>query len=313
MSAIEVTDLYKSYGDANALRGICFSVQEGEIFAMLGANGAGKTTTLEILEGHRKRSGGKVSVLGLDPEHGGRALRERIGVVLQAAGIDPELTVKELVSMYGAWYRHPLPTDEVISAVGLEEKYHARVGTLSGGQQRRVDLALALVGDPELIFLDEPTTGFDPVARRRTWELIDALRRYGRTIVLTSHYLDEVQHLADRMVVMVGGRIVAEGTPESLGASELHGTLIRFQLRGSDPIVALPPKLAKIVSVHGGEYTVRTTDTTATLLELCRWAVARRLELRSLEVIKPSLEDIYLELVRSEPTEAPLDVEEVPA
>jgi ABC-type Na+ transport system ATPase subunit NatA len=194
MPAIEVTDLFKSYGQVDAVRGISFRVQEGEVFALLGPNGAGKTTTLEILEGHWRRSGGQVSVLGVDPQLGGRALRERIGVVLQSAGIDAELTVHEVLALYGGCYPRPLPVDDVIALVGLEGKRRARVKTLSGGQRRRLDLALALVGDPDLIFLDEPTTGFDPAARRGAWLLIESLRGLGRTIVLTSHYMDEVQH-----------------------------------------------------------------------------------------------------------------------
>jgi ABC-2 type transport system ATP-binding protein len=298
--AIEVHDLFKSYGDENALRGISFTVERGEVFALLGANGAGKTTTLEILEGHRRRSGGRVTVLGYDPERGGRALRERIGVVLQSAGIDAELTVGELLSMYASWYPQPLPADEVLQLVSLEKQRRARVGTLSGGQQRRVDLALALVGDPELIFLDEPTTGFDPRARREAWELIDRLRQLGRTIILTSHYLDEVQHLADRMIVLVGGRIVAEGTPSSLGGDAFHGSVIRFQLSNRAAAQQLPVELSQVLTASAGEFTVRTTDPTRLLLALCQWAVANKIELRSLEVMQPSLEDVYLELINSQ-------------
>jgi len=233
MPAIEVKDLFKSYGAVDAVRGISFRVEEGEVFALLGPNGAGKTTTLEILEGHRRRSGGQVSVLGVDPALGGRDFRERIGIVLQSAGIDPELSVREVLSLYAACYPRPLQVADVIALVGLEDKRRTRVKTLSGGQRRRLDLALALVGDPDLIFLDEPTTGFDPAARRGAWRLVKSLGELGRTIVLTSHYMDEVQHLADRAVLLAGGRIVAQGSPDSLRGSSLREAVISFRL--SDP------------------------------------------------------------------------------
>ena len=213
------------------------------MFALLGPNGAGKTTTLEVLEGHRRRSGGQVSVLGVDPQIGGRDFRERIGIVLQSGGIDPELTVREVLALYGGCYPSPLPVGDVIALVGLEDKRRARVKTLSGGQRRRLDLALALVGDPDLIFLDEPTTGFDPAARHAAWRLVESLRGLGRTIVLTSHYMDEVQHLADRAVVLARGRVVAEGSPDSLGGSRPRETVISFRL--SDPLAIdqLPDEL----------------------------------------------------------------------
>jgi ABC-2 type transport system ATP-binding protein len=248
MPAIEVEDLFKSYGPVDAVRGISFRVENGEVFALLGPNGAGKTTTLEILEGHRRRSGGQVSVLGVDPQLGGRAFRERIGIVLQAAGIDGELTVWEVLALYAGCYPRSLPVARVIELVGLEEKRRARVKTLSGGQRRRLDLALALVGDPDLIFLDEPTTGFDPAARRAAWRLVESLRGLGRTIVLTSHYMDEVQHLADRAIVLAGGRIVAEGRPDALGGSTPHETVIAFRLSDPDMVDELPEDVRRLIA-----------------------------------------------------------------
>ena len=302
MAAIEVEDLFKSYGTFNAVKGISFQVQEGEVFALLGPNGAGKTTTLEILEGHRYRSGGRVSVLGIDPESGGRAFRERIGIVLQSAGIDAELTVREVLALYAGLYPRSLPVTDVISLIGLEEKGGARVRTLSGGQRRRLDLALALVGDPDLIFLDEPTTGFDPAARRGAWQLIEDLRGAGRTIVLTSHYMDEVQHLADSAVVLADGRVMAAGRPDTLGNGSPTATVIRF--RSPEPaatIEELPEDLRALVYSYDGEWVFRTVDPTHVLLRLCDWAVVRNLELKSLEVVRPSLEDVYLQLTEGEP------------
>jgi ABC-2 type transport system ATP-binding protein len=296
MPAIEVEDLFKSYGPVDAVRGISFRVEEGEVFALLGPNGAGKTTTLEILEGHRRRSGGRVSVLGVDPEAGGRAFRERIGMMLQSAGIDAELTVREVLSLYAASYPRSLPVADVTGLVGLEDKHRARVRTLSGGQRRRLDLALALVGDPDLIFLDEPTTGFDPAARHGAWELIDSLRGLGRTIVLTSHYMDEVQHLADRAIVITNGRIVAEGRPDSLGRSGPSQTVISFRLPTAQTFDQLPGDLRRVVASSNGEVTIRTTEPTSVLSRLCDWALERGLELPGLEVGHPSLEDVYLQL-----------------
>jgi len=296
MSAIEVENLFKSYGRVDAVRGISFRVEEGEVFALLGPNGAGKTTTLEILEGHRRRSGGQVSVLGVDPQLGGRAFRERIGIVLQSAGIDAELTVREVLALYAASYPRPLPVADVIALVGLEDKHRARVKTLSGGQRRRLDLALALVGDPDLIFLDEPTTGFDPAARRGAWQLVEDLRGLGRTIVLTSHYMDEVQHLADRAAVIMNGRIVAEGRPDSLGRSGPSQTVISFRLPPGQTLDRLPGELRRLVASDNGEVMIRTPAPTSVLSRLCDWAVEQDVELPGLEVAHPSLEDVYLQL-----------------
>ncbi|MEZ5165271.1 MAG: ABC transporter ATP-binding protein [Acidimicrobiales bacterium] len=223
-TAIEVRGLTRTYGATTAVDGISFAVDEGEVFAILGPNGAGKSTTVEILEGHRDRTGGDVSVLGVDPATGGRAFRDRIGIVLQEAGVDKEFTVREVLDLYGAAYSSRRPVDELIELVELADKADERISTLSGGQQRRVDLALGLVGRPDLVFLDEPTTGFDPAARRRSWDIVRNLASVGGTVVLTTHYMDEAEHLADRIAVMAGGRIVAEGTP-----AELRGHRVRHQ------------------------------------------------------------------------------------
>jgi ABC-2 type transport system ATP-binding protein len=300
VAAIEVNSLFKSYGSVEALRGVSFRVEEGEVFALLGPNGAGKTTTLEILEGHRRRTGGRVSVLGFDPQAGGRALRERIGVVLQSAGIEGELSVREALSLFAGFYPRALPVDDVVALVGLEEKRRARVKTLSGGQRRRLDLALALVGDPELIFLDEPTTGFDPGARQGAWRLLESLRALGRTIVLSSHYMDEVQHLADRAVVLSGGRIVAEGRPDTLGGRGSREALISFRLPDGHGAAELPAELRGLVESRDGELVLRTADPTRMLARLCSWAVERDLELVALEVVHRSLEDVYLQLTEAD-------------
>ena len=295
MPAIEVEDLFKSYGSVDAVRGVSFAVREGEVFALLGPNGAGKTTTLEILEGHRRRSGGQVRILGMDPQRGGRGLRERMGIVLQAAGIDAELSVREVLALYGRAYPRALPVGELIAMVGLQDKSRARVKTLSGGQRRRLDLALALVGDPDLIFLDEPTTGFDPAARHGAWELIKSLRRVGRTIILTSHYMDEVQELADRVAVIADGRIVAEGAPDAL-SQEPRQTSICFRLPAGTEVAELPARLRAAAHTRGASIELRTDTPTRVLLELCSWAVERRIELAALQVSGASLEQVYLQL-----------------
>ncbi|HTX46446.1 MAG TPA: ABC transporter ATP-binding protein [Solirubrobacteraceae bacterium] len=294
--AIVAEDLFKSYSDLNALRGITFHVTHGEVFALLGPNGAGKTTTLEILEGHRSRSGGRVSVLGCDPQLATLELRDRIGIVLQSAGIDGQLTVREVLSLHGACYSRSLPVNDVIELFGLSDQRRARVGTLSGGQRRRLDLALALIGDPDLIFLDEPTIGLDPAARRSAWELIDELHRLGRTIVLTSHYMDEVQRLADRAIVLAHGSIVAEGDPNGLGDNGSRETVIRFRLSGPDALERLPAEVRGLARWSAGAVSLRTAEPTRALHALCDWAVEHGEELRGLEVIRPSLEDVYLQL-----------------
>jgi ABC-2 type transport system ATP-binding protein len=260
------------------VRGIDLQVEAGEVFAFLGPNGAGKTTTVEILEGYRKRSGGEVSVLGQDPERAGREWRERIGIVLQSCRLDPYLTVRESLELYAGYYSSPRPVDEVVELVGLAEKADARTGKLSGGQQRRLDVGMALVGDPELLFLDEPTTGFDPQARRQAWEAIAGLRQLGKTVLLTTHYMDEAQQLADRLAIIAGGEIVARGTPEDLGDRASRPTTISY--RGTD----------------GAQVALSTATPVQTLNELTGRALAEGLELANLEVRRPTLEDVYLEL-----------------
>ncbi len=276
MSAVEVRELHKSYGEHEALRGIGFAIQAGEVFGLLGPNGAGKTTTVEILEGYRSRDGGSVSVLGEDPQRPSRRWREQVGVVLQSSSLYPNLTARESLRVFAGYYAKPRDVDEVIAIVGLTEKRDARVRTLSGGQKRRLDLGLALVGDPALIFLDEPTTGFDPGARRNAWDTIRNLRSLGKTVLLTTHYLDEAEQLADRVAVLRDGVIVREGTP-----AELTGGVVETEIR---------------YRRDGGEVVERTTDPTQRLHELTSEALERGEELDELEVRRPSLEDVYLEL-----------------
>jgi len=277
VTAIVVRDLRKSYDGVEALGGISFEVQEGEVFGLLGPNGAGKTTTVEILEGFRSRDGGEVSVLGHDPGNASRELRERIGVVLQQSELVSNLTARELLRIFAGYYRTALDVDEVVSLVGLEEKRDARVRTLSGGQKRRLDLGLALVGDPDLLFLDEPTTGFDPAARRSAWEMIRSLRGLGKTILLTTHYLDEAHQLADRVAVIAAGSIARLGTPAELTQSSGR-VEIRFRLDGEATVI-------------------QTDEPTRVLHDLTARALADGGELEQLEVKRPSLEDVYLELV----------------
>jgi ABC-2 type transport system ATP-binding protein len=279
-SAIRVQGLRKSYSGVEALRGVDFEVAPGEVFGLLGPNGAGKTTTVEILEGYRKRDAGEVEVLGFDPTSGGRAYRERIGVVLQQTELTPVLTVRELHELFAGYYERRRDVDEVIDLVGLAEKRDARVKTLSGGQKRRLDLGIALVGDPDVVFLDEPTTGFDPAARRSAWETIRSLRTLGKTIVLTTHYLDEAQQLADRVAVLRAGEIVRIGAPAELIAA-VAAVEIRYRRNG------------ELV-------TLETDEPTRLLHELTEEALAAGRELEALEVRRPTLEDVYLELVGEE-------------
>jgi len=287
--AIEVHGLRKSYGEYEAVRGIDFAVGRGEVFGLLGPNGAGKTTTVEILEGYRTRDAGEVSVLGHDPQLRERALREQLGIVLQSCGFDRHLTPREMVNHWASLYPHPRDPDEVIALVGLEEKRDDIVRKLSGGQQRRLDLALALVGDPELIFLDEPTTGFDPEARRAAWGAIRSLRDLGKTVVLTTHYLDEAQELSDRVAIIKDGRILAIGTPRELGVGAAQR--VRVTWRGVD----------------GDLHEREVDDPTQLLHDLTADALARGGSVRELTVVRPSLEDVYLELT-SEEDEEPVGV-----
>jgi ABC-2 type transport system ATP-binding protein len=277
LSAISVRGLHKSYGDLEAVRGVDFDIYEGEVFGLLGPNGAGKTTTVEILEGYRRRTAGEVTVLGHDPQAPGPEFRQRIGVVLQQSELWPNLSVRETHRVFAGYYAHPRDIDEVIELVGLTEKRDARVKTLSGGQKRRLDLGVALVGDPDLVFLDEPTTGFDPAARRAAWEMIRSLRSLGKTVLLTTHYLDEAEQLADRVAVMREGRIVTLGTPRELTSADLE-VEIRYRRNGEEVLL-------------------RTSEPTRVLHELTEEALARGEELERLEVRRPTLEEVYLALV----------------
>ena len=299
MSAVEVRGLRKSYGSFEAVRGIDLSVEAGEVFALLGPNGAGKTTTVEILEGHRQRSSGEVSVLGHDPGRNERALKERVGIVLQQTGVDEYLTVREVVEMVAGYYPAPRDVDEVIGLAGLAEQRDQRVKKLSGGQKRRVDLAVALAGDPELLFLDEPTTGFDPSARRQAWETVRGLASLGKTIFLTTHFMDEAQALADRLAIIADGRIVATGTADELIGASTPATTIRFRLAdGVEP----PESLGLRGSASA--YEVETIEPARTLHDLTGWALSVGAELHELEAGRRSLEDVYLQLTAEAATEA---------
>jgi ABC-2 type transport system ATP-binding protein len=291
---VEVRGLRKSYGALVALAGVDLQILRGEVFGLLGPNGAGKTTLVEILEGHRKRDAGEVSVLGHDPERGEREMKEKIGVVLQEEGIDAVLSVREAVALYSAAYPSPRDPDECIELVGLAAKRNARVETLSGGQRRRLDLALGIAGDPELLFLDEPTTGFDPSARRAAWDVIAGLRQLGKTILLTTHYMDEAQNLADRVAVIAAGRIVAAGTPDTLAGRDVGAAVVSFRVPDGATAAELPlPDTAARVN---GRVTFSTPTPTRDLAPLLAWANERQIELEALTVTRPSLEDIYLEL-----------------
>jgi ABC-2 type transport system ATP-binding protein len=283
MPAIEVSGLRKAYGNLEAVRGVDFMIEEGEVFGLLGPNGAGKTTTVEILEGYRRRDAGDVRVLGHDPQRPGPDFRQRIGVVLQQSDLWPNLTVRETHAIFAGYYEAPRNVDEVIALVGLAEKQDARVKTLSGGQKRRLDLGIALIGDPDLVFLDEPTTGFDPQARRAAWEMIRSLRSLGKTVLLTTHYLDEAEQLADRVAVLREGQIVRIGTPAELTTTDLQ-TEIRYR-------------------ENGEEVLVRTDEPTRVLAELTSAAVARGEEIEGLQVRRPSLEEVYLALTAEESAE----------
>jgi ABC-2 type transport system ATP-binding protein len=294
--AIEVTDLRKAYGRTEAVRDVSFTVARGEVFCLLGPNGAGKTTIVEILEGYRSRTSGSVTVLGIDPATGARRLREQVGIVLQQCGVQNDLTVAELIEMYGRYYVDARPVDEVIEIVELTEKRDVRAKALSGGQRRRLDLALALVGDPELIFLDEPTTGFDPAARRQAWSTIRSLCELGKTIFLTTHFMDEAQHLADRVAIMNAGEVIASGRPDELGGRDLRPAEIRFSLPAHWSLGDVPELPAQQRSLEGDRVVVVTREPVRASHILTSWALDRDIDLGHFSVTQPTLEDIYLEL-----------------
>jgi ABC-2 type transport system ATP-binding protein len=298
--AVAVRNLAKSYGTKQAVSDVSFDVEKGEVFALLGPNGAGKTTTIEILEGFRRRSGGDVETLGVDPSDRStqRWLRSHIGVVLQELAVEPYYTVRQVLSRNAGYYPAPRPVDEVIALVGLADKADAKIKTLSGGQQRRVDVGLGVVGNPELLFLDEPTTGLDPSGRRDTWNLIRELAAEGTTVMLTTHYMDEVEALADRVAVLSGARIVAAGTPMSLGGRDSSAVTIRFTLPEDVAATDLPVAIASIASIDDGTVEVHTEDEVQVLHDLTGWALERSLALPGLSVHRVTLEDIYLELTK---------------
>ncbi len=297
--AIEVRDLKKSYGDLDAVRGVSFEVARGEVFCLLGPNGAGKTSIVEILEGYRTRTGGEARVFGMDPARSERALRERVGIVLQHSGVQRDLTVAELLEMYGRYYSRRRPVDEVIEVVELAEKRDERATKLSGGQRRRLDLALALIGDPDLIFLDEPTTGFDPAARRQAWSTIRSLCELGKTIFLTTHYMDEAQHLSNRVAIVNAGEIIATGRPEELGGRDLRPAEIRFVLPHDWSLGDIPDVPSQDRSIDGDHVLVTTREPVVATQSITAWALDHGIELGHFSVSQPSLEDIYLELTGS--------------
>jgi ABC-2 type transport system ATP-binding protein len=295
-SAISVRGLRKAYGAVEAVRGIDLDVGRGEVFALIGPNGAGKTTTVEVLEGFRHRDGGDVSVLGHDPARNERALKQRVGIVLQSTSVEAYLTVSEVIELFRGYYPHPRPLDELVEVVGLTEKRESPVRKLSGGQQRRLDVAIGLAGDPELLFLDEPTTGFDPSARRAAWGMIKHLQSLGKTVFLTTHYMDEAQELANRVAIIAEGRIVAEGTPAEL-MDRASGTKIAFRMPGDR--VDLPEPLRPGALFENGRVVLETEEPTRALHTLTDWALKHQVDLDGLTVMKTSLEDVYLSLTAS--------------
>jgi ABC-2 type transport system ATP-binding protein len=298
--AISVRGLRKAYGAVEAVRGIDLHVARGEVFALIGPNGAGKTTTVEVLEGFRQRDGGDVSVLGHDPARNERALKERVGIVLQSTSVEAYLTVAEVIELFRGYYPQPRPLDEIIAVTGLEESRKSRVRKLSGGLQRRLDVAIGLAGDPELLFLDEPTTGFDPSARRAAWDMIRGLQSLGKTVFLTTHYMDEAQELAGRVAIIAEGRIVAEGTPAEL-MGRASGTKIAFRAPGDR--VDLPEPLRLGAVFENGRVVIETQEPTRALHALTDWALKHEVDLDGLTVTRNSLEDVYLSLTESAPSE----------
>jgi ABC-2 type transport system ATP-binding protein len=295
-AAIRVSGLHKSYGEHEAVRGIDFEVGKGEVFGFLGPNGAGKTTTVEILEGYRARTAGEVSVLGTDPGAPTREWRRRIGLVLQECELNPLLTVEETMKLYSSFFPNSRPVGETLELVGLGDRHKVRVGSLSGGQRRRLDVGVGIIGNPELLFLDEPTTGFDPSARRDAWNMIEGLKDLGTTIVLTTHYMEEAQHLADRVVILREGQTVAEGPPATLGEQLGRETMIRFRSTNGISPDQIASAVGRRAEVSGNQATIATTNPQGDLYKLLRWAEDQGLELPDLEVRKPSLEDVFLEV-----------------
>ncbi|SVA46235.1 uncharacterized protein METZ01_LOCUS99089 [marine metagenome] len=296
---IEVRDLRKSYGDLQAIRGIDFAINRGEVFALLGPNGAGKTTIMEILEGYIQRTSGRVSVLGCDPESSPEDLRSRVGIVLQETGVDLYLKVGEIIRQFSGFYQNPKPLNDILDVTGLREQKDIRIRRLSGGQRRRLDVALGIVGDPELLFLDEPTTGLDPYARRNTWKMIAGLRELGKTILLTTHYMDEAEVLADKIALLNAGIIEAEGTLEELRTYK-EATTIRFQL--DDALNRMPVEISELANVIGNEVKLETTDPMSSLAILTSWALSKEIELRDLSVKQQSLDEIFIELIEGRET-----------
>jgi ABC-2 type transport system ATP-binding protein len=301
-AAIEVRDLRKVYGDRVAVDGLSLTIADGEVYALLGHNGAGKSTTVEILEGHRTRTSGDVNVLGEDPGRAGPAFRDRIGIVLQTSGIEHELTVREVLEVYGSTYVRRRPDEEVLDLAGLTEQADQRIGTLSGGQRRRVDLALGIIGTPDVLFLDEPTTGFDPTARRGAWDVVRQLGAGGTTILLTTHYLDEAEHLADRVGVIANGRLIAEGSPAELIGGAI-ATVVRFELPPEASVADLDGVLPDGATITDRRVEFSTRAPTRDVHRVCAWALERQVELTGLAVARPSLEDAFLALT-GEPDEA---------
>ncbi|HLM94938.1 MAG TPA: ABC transporter ATP-binding protein [Acidimicrobiales bacterium] len=302
MAAVSVEHLSKRYGDVDAVKDVAFEVRQGEVFALLGPNGAGKTTTIEILEGFRTRDSGRVEVLGYDPADSAtsRELRERMGVVLQELAVEPFLSVRQALARNAGYYPRSRPVDEVLDLVGLEAKADARVKTLSGGQQRRLDLGLGIIGNPELLVLDEPTTGFDPSARRGAWDLVRSMTGGGTTVILTTHYMDEAEALADRVAVINAGRIIAEGTPEALGGRDVGEATIRFRLPPGTPLADLPVP-ASVTLADSGAVEIRTDKEIEVLADLTSWALRRHVEVIGLTVERLTLEDVYLNLTGYQP------------
>jgi ABC-2 type transport system ATP-binding protein len=302
---VEVRGLRKRFGDVEAVRGVDLEVRAGEIFAFLGPNGAGKTTTIEILAGFRRPTTGEIRVLGVDPAHAGPAWRNRVGIVLQESNPEPGLTVRQALQLYAGYYDHPMRIDDVIAMVGLERQGNTSGERLSGGQRRRLDVALALVGDPELLFLDEPTTGFDPGARRDAWDVVEGLRSSGTTVFLTTHSMEEAEHLADRVAVMAAGAIVAEGPPGSLGGRDRMRATIRFTLPPSETVAGLPDPVQSLAeSRAGGVVAIRTEAPLRHVRLIADWADARGVDLPDLEITRPTLEDVYLELTHQRKEES---------